>query len=190
MSYLIIGFILILIIAPVFAILPSARQKEQMRLRKQAMESGISVELTSIRDPIPRQDKYISNTGKSLEPIVKLVAYRMPRTKPRHWRLSPAIDWALERGDAEMPDLPGLWRWSESKPETLSEAMNEFLRNELISLPDDVVKIEELNYVMSIYWHERSGEVGLASILRFLNGCIDIPLRPVGESPEDDLGAQ
>ena len=59
MIYLIIGFALLLIIAPIFAILPSARQKEQMNMRRKAMAEGVSVELTSIQDPVPNQDKYI-----------------------------------------------------------------------------------------------------------------------------------
>ena len=176
MTYLIIGIILLLIIAPLFAILPSARQKEQMNMRKEAMGKGISVELTGILDPIPHQDKYISNTGKRLEPILKVAAYRVLRKKPRQWRLSSAIDWGLERGEDNAPDLPDTWCWSQAKPDALSKEMVGFLVNEIASLPDDVVKIDEMNYVLSVYWHERSGEAGLASIVRFLNGCVEIPL--------------
>ena len=183
MTYLIIGIILLLVIAPLFAILPSARQKEQMNIRKEAMGKGISVELTSIQDPIPNQDKYISNTGKRLEPILKVAAYRISRRKPRHWRLSPVINWGLVRGEDDAPDLPGTWCWSEAKPEALSEEMGNFLVNEIASLPDDVVKIDEMNYVLSVYWHERSRQAGLASIVRFLNGCIEIPLHNL----QDDL---
>lgn len=186
MTYLIIGFILLLIIAPLFAILPSARQKEQMNMRKEAMAKGISVELTSIHDPIPHQEKYISNTGKRLEPILKVAAYRVGRKKPRHWRLSPAIDWELERGEDSSPDLPGTWCWSQAKPDALSKEMGNFLVNEIASLPDDVVKIDEMNYVLSVYWHERSGEAGLSSTVRFLNGCIEIPLHDLQNDLESE----
>lgn len=177
MTYLIIGFILLLVIAPLFAILPSARQKEQMKMRREAMDKGISVELTSIQDPVPRQDKYLSNTGKRLEPLLKVAAYRVVRKKPLEWRLSPVIGWGLERGEEPCPGLPEPWRWSQPKPDVLSEEMKVFLARELSSLPDDVVKIDEVNYVLSAYWLEGSGEVGLASIVRFLNGCVAIPLQ-------------
>ena len=67
MIYIIIGLVLLLIAAPIIAVLPSKRQKEQMKLRQQAMAQGISVELTSIDDPIPEQKKYITGTGKQLK---------------------------------------------------------------------------------------------------------------------------
>ena len=147
------------------------------------MDKGISVELTSIQDPNPRQDKYISNTGKRLEPVLKLAAYRVGRKKPGHWRLSPVISWGLERGEDCSADLPAKWCWSQARPDALSEEMGNFLVNEVASLPDEVVKIDEMNYVLSVYWHERSGEEGLASIVRFLNGCVEIPLHNL----QDDL---
>jgi len=183
MTYLIIGFVLLLIIAPIFAILPSARQKEKMRLRGKAMAAGISVELTSIQDPIPNQDKYISNTGKPLEPILRLVAYRLSRKKPRQWRLVPQIDWALERGEESTKDLPGTWFWVQPKPGAMSEEMENFLVRELACIPGDVVRIDEKNYVLSIYWHENSGEKGLAEVCKFLNGCIETVLY----KPQDNL---
>ena len=186
MAYLIIGIILLLVIAPLFAILPSARQKEQMNMRREAMGMGIGVELTGIQDPVPRQDKYISGTGKRLEPILKVAAYRVSREKPQHWRLSPVISWGLERGEDASPVLPDTWRWSQAKPDTLSAEMEEFLIRELATLPDDVMKIDEKNYIVSAYWLERSGPAGLASIVRFLNGCIEVPLHNL----QDDLNPE
>ena len=174
MGYLIIGFVLLLIIAPIFAILPSSRQKEQMRLRKQAMDQGISVELTRIEDPIPRQDKYLSSTGKPLEPILSVAAYRIVRPKPREWRISPQIKWVLERRAENSTELPGRWHWGNSKPKEISPEFEEFLSRELASLPDDVVRIQEVNSSLIVYWHESSGEEGLASIVRFLEGALSI----------------
>ena len=174
MAYLIIGFVLLLIIAPIFAILPSSRQKEQMRLRKQAMDQGISVELISIEDPIPRQDKYLSSTGRALEPILAVAAYRIARPKPREWRISPQIEWDLERRAENSAELPDCWHWINSKPKELSQEFEEFLARELTSLPHDVVKIQEVNSSLIVYWHESSSEKGLASIVRFLQGASSI----------------
>ena len=174
MAYLIIGFVLLLIIAPIFAILPSSRQKEQMRLRKQAMDQGISVELTRIEDPIPRQDKYLSSTGRRLEPVLAVAAYRIARPKPSEWRISPQIKWDLERRAENSAELPGRWHWSKSKPKEISQEFEEFLSRELASLPDDVVKIQEVNYSLIVYWHESSSEQGLVSIIKFLQGALSI----------------
>ena len=104
MVYLIIGVVLLLIIAPIIAVLPSPRQKEQMALRQLAMGLGMNVELTRITDPVPKQDKYISSLGKSLEPILKVIAYRKARKMPAEWRRAAIINWAIERRLASQDD--------------------------------------------------------------------------------------
>ena len=58
MVYLIIGIAILLIIVPIFAVLPSAKQKAQMALRQQAQRAGVNVGLTQINDPQPDQPKY------------------------------------------------------------------------------------------------------------------------------------
>ncbi len=199
MTYLIIGFVLLMVIAPIFAILPSAAQKQKMQLRKQAMASGIGVELTQIDDPIPKQDRYLSNTGKALPPRLSIVAYRTHVKKPRVWRNPERVDWTVERtgqvgADRITPDriapvqiapdrvtpdrvmpgaesikLPGTWQFTPSKPANLHEEVGRYLVEQLISMPDDVVKLEEKNFVLSIYWHETSGVDGLMTIQNFFN---------------------
>ena len=140
MTYLIIAIALLFVIAPIFAILPSGRQKEQMKLRRSAMSKGISVELTRIQDPNPHQDKYLSNTGKPLDPVLSIAAYRKGRPRPKQWRISPQIDWTLENDEIRSTDvlsseLPGNWHWVPSKPPELSDDFESFLKQELESLP-------------------------------------------------------
>jgi hypothetical protein len=179
MTYLIIGIALLFVIAPIFAILPSRRQKEQMRLRRSAMSKGISVELTRIQDPNPHQDKYLTNTGKPLDPILSVAAYRKVRPRPKQLRISPRIDWTLENGEALSPELPGNWHWKPGKPAGLSDEFESFLGQQLVSLPSDLVKIDEKNYFLSVYWHESSGDEGLSSIVRFLDACTkQLPYKP------------
>ena len=93
MVYVIIGVALLFIIVPIIAVLPSARQKEQMRMRAAARKAGIAVELTSIEDPEPAQDKYISPTGRALEPVLKTAAWRVQRDRGRGWRELPPVAW-------------------------------------------------------------------------------------------------
>ncbi|HCC44491.1 MAG TPA: hypothetical protein DEQ32_08855, partial [Gammaproteobacteria bacterium] len=60
MVYLIIGIVLLIVLVPIFSVLPSARQKQQMMMRQTARAAGVSVDLTIIDDPNPDQDKYLS----------------------------------------------------------------------------------------------------------------------------------
>ncbi len=177
MTYLIIGFVLLMVIAPIFAILPSARQKEQMKLRKLAMGQGIGVGLTTITDPIPKQDKYLSSTGQPLDPILSVAAYRLARPASRGWKKAESVDWSVERRADPTGGLPQTWHWAGAKPALMSPDFDYFLVRELPLLPAEVVKIEEKNNVVTVYWHERSGEAGLGLIIGFLQRCTEIPTR-------------
>ena len=176
MVYIIISVVLLLIIAPIIAVLPSARQKQQMSMRRDALALGINVELTSILDPIPKQEKYLSSTGMQLEPSLSVSAYRMARKMSQSWRKIPTVNWAIERrvsnGD---PYLPDTWSWGEKKPENMSEELVDFIATEIILLPDDVVRVDEINRIISIYWHERSDSDGVQQIAKFLDGCTRRP---------------
>ena len=98
MVYVLIGVILIVVIVPIISVLPSARQKEQMQMRMIARAAGVSVELTSIDDPNPKQGKYIAYTGKPIPPVLKVVAYRLQRKRARDWRHLPKVSWCMFRG--------------------------------------------------------------------------------------------
>lgn len=176
MVYIIIGVVLLLIVSPIIAVLPSARQKQQMSMRRDAMALGINVELTSILDPIPRQEKYLSSTGKQLEPNLSVLAYRMARKTPQSWRKPTTVNWAIERRvssvDAYLPDT---WSWGEKKPKNMSGELVDFIATEIILLPDDVVRVDEINRIISIYWHERSDSDGVQQIAKFLDGCTRRP---------------
>jgi hypothetical protein len=186
MVYFIIGLVVLLIVAPIIAVLPSKRQKEQMALRREAMAQGINVEITTIDDPISDQEKYRSSTGKKLEPRLTVSAYRVARPQPREWRREPALIWRLERRATAGADndLPGTWCWAAGALAEISREMQAFVVAGVALLPDDVVCIEENNRIVSLYWHERSGQSGLHAVRDFLNGCIAV--KPV--APADDLG--
>ena len=125
MAYVIIVIILLIIIGPILAVLPSKRQKDQMQKRQTAMKAGISVNLTRIDDPDPDPEKYLSNTGKPLERVMALIAYRLPRLRPGQ-RRQVAYDWALERKlnqavGSHNADLPSGWCWGNASSGPFSE---------------------------------------------------------------------
>lgn len=168
MAWLLIIFILALIIGPIMVLLPSPRQKEQAAFRSEAKLRGISVGLCTIEDPNPNPDSYLSVTGKRLEPVIKCLAYRVSRKRPLHWKRVRRINWKLiASADARLADLPDGWKWHEPVDE-IADVLRQALAAELPSLPDDVIAVEETNYVVSVYWREKGGPDALAGVCSFL----------------------
>lgn len=186
MVYLIIVVAILLVIGPIIAILPSKRQKEQMAMRKVAMSRGLSVQLVNIRDPDPAPDAYLSNTGKPLEPIMKAMAYRIARRRPTDWRLIPQVDWCVFRKrDAPAGELPAGWAYEREPGDQMSNDFKGFLATHLDNLPSDVIKVEEVNYLLSVYWNERGGLDAVNAVLAFVDECREIaPYQsPTSEHP-------
>jgi len=183
MSYILIAFLMLVIIAPIIAILPSAKQKAQMAKRQQAMAGGIQVELTKIDDPDPDPEKYLSNTGKPLERRMSVAAYRIPRKRPVDWRQAPSTDWAANRvrqgSEVIGAAVPAVgWLWDGSPDASLANDLSEFIAANLVGLPNDVARVEEKKYVISVFWQE-TDEV--SQIIDFLESCAAVRI----EMPED-----
>lgn len=186
MSYIIIAFVLLLVIAPIIKVLPSRADREKMNLRREAMRQGVHVEITKIDDPIPKQDKYITHTGRRLDPILNVTAYHLFRKKPAEWRQERTLSWSIERRvTPSTTGLPGNWEWIE-KPVGLAPGLAESVASTLPLLPDDAVKVSETNYRVSVYWHERSGQSGLAGVMQFLGETVHQPLVVAADLPAPD----
>ena len=176
MVYILIGVILIAIIVPIISVLPSARQKERMQMRMIARAAGVSVELTSIDDPNPKQDKYIAYTGKPIPAVLKVVAYRLQRKRHSDWRNLPKVSWCRFR------DLDKNWHWKSELNEAMNKQLAEWLEDVACDLPADVVQIEENSYNISVYWHE--GTKGdEQAVLDFLKHSAELSL--IEPNPED-----
>jgi hypothetical protein len=177
MAYVIIIIILLIIIGPILSLLPSKRQKQQIAMRKAAMDAGVSVALTRIDDPDPDPEQYLSNTGKPLERVMAVVAYRRFRPRPDRWRQRPEIAWALNRQHgADVEGLPPGWQWQDTRLADLPPALNKYLMGGIGGLPDDVIRVEEQKFIISIYWRERADPQGLTKLLDFLGDCAALPL--------------
>ncbi len=178
MAYVLICVVLALILLPVIRILPSRRQKEQMAMRRVAMAAGVAVQLTTIDDPDPRQEKYLSHTGKALAPRLKVVAWRCPRRQ-----LPASGDWCLQRttADKRQAGPGGNWVWSKEPDAALSSGLRTWLEAAIGDLPADVEQVEETQGRVSVYWHER--EAGTEHrVLEFLKTCTALPLdKPAAE---------
>ena len=168
-------------------------------MRQAAMAAGVSVDITTIDDPNPKQDKYVSqSTGKPLLAKLKVVGYRLQRRRGDDWRQKPGVHWCFERrlkaGEVAMGALTAVL----FPRQQLSAELVEFLGTEVPLLPVDVEKVEEVAYNITVYWHEK--EAGSERhVIDFLKRCAQLPLHspdppddPVwsnGEFPDDAGGA-
>ena len=169
MVYLIIVFAILLIAAPIVAVLPSKRDKQRMQKRQTAMRVGISVEMTIIDDPDPDPQKYLSTTGKPVPRKLSVAVYRIQRNKPKERISGEAPVWvALRFKDRHRAKLSRYWFWEGAAPGPEMASISEYLAGQLDQLPPDAVKVEEKNYFVSIYWQE-SGEV--QEVVDFLKRC-------------------
>ena len=183
MSYLIIILILFFVVAPIVAILPSKRQKQQMAFRQSARAAGVSVALVKIEDPDSDRDKYLSATGRPLPRDLACVAYRRPRKKVISQIPLPVPSWRVSRDKS----LDNQLTWIETDTGDIDPIFLQFIESHLSDLPADVIRLDETAGLVSVYWHERSDEQGLAKLLGFLNEVVTLsPCLQKDSSSEDD----
>lgn len=186
MIYFFIGLAILLIIGPIFALLPSKRQKAQLALRNVARKRGLAVELTQIDDPDPQPGDYISATGKRLPQVKKCIAYRVQRKPQETWQNLPNINWAIARKSETSDDLAEGWCWIDTDSDTLSPQFVQTLKNLLRLLPADTFKVDEVGSVASIYWTEQGDEQDVAAIHEFLAHVVAVDRRGKSELDQAD----
>ena len=182
MSYLIIILILFFVVAPIVAILPSKRQKQQMAFRQSARAAGVSVALVKIEDPDSDRDKYLSATGRPLPRDLACVAYRRPRKKVISQIPIPVPGWSVSRDKS----LDNQLTWIETDTGDIDPIFLQFIESHLSDLPADVIRLDETAGLVSVYWHERSDEQGLAKLLGFLNEVVTLSPCLEKDSPSED----
>jgi hypothetical protein len=185
MNWLIIVAVFALVVAPLFAILPNARQRQLARMRVAARAAGINVSITTIEDPDPDPERYISASGHQLERRIPITGWQRPRSRPNDWRKREHPAWSFARvsGAAE-EGLPAGWvELSLMAGEDLA-ALRARVIEALPGLPDDVVQVGEHMFVVSVYWHERNEE-SFDTVVRFLQDAAGaMVFRPSVEGDE------
>ncbi len=187
MSYLIIGVVLLIVIGPLLAILPNARQRQQARMRAAARAAGINVSITNIEDPDPDPERYVTASGRLVERKLPVTAWGRPRKRPRDWRSRSQPIWAFARvsGAAEAGLPPG---WSEvvSVDGEDIAALRELVTDALAGLPEDVVQVGEEGFVVSVYWREKDEET-FDTVAGFLQDAAGVGVyTPPGDASTDD----
>ena len=182
MSYLIIVVVLLLVLAPIISILPSKRQKLQMVYRQEARSSGISVALVKIEDPDSDRDKYLSATGRPLPRELSCVAYRKPRKRQNDGKGTRGPGWVMVRDKS----TEGKLGWDLAASENIEPEFRREVEARVGLLPQDVVRIDEVADLVSVYWQERTDELGLEALLQFLKDVVELSPCLQTNSPSDD----
>ncbi|PRY61666.1 hypothetical protein B0H98_11166 [Vreelandella songnenensis] len=137
MEWLIIGFILMFVMAPVLWLKPSPRQKRQGRLRARAAEQGASVKL----------EKPPLHHFKGMMP-----AYRWPYPQAK-----PGPDFLLVRDSNASSALEAYcagWRWRIAPLRALPESAEQVLKELLERLPQDALVVESTPMGLTLWWWE------------------------------------
>jgi|TARA_B110000305_G_scaffold109588_1_gene123416 hypothetical protein len=164
MVYLFIGLVLLMLIAPIVSILPGKSQKQIMAVRRAAMARGISVELTSIDDPNPSQEKYRTSTGRALPAKLQVAAYKGLSRQGA----SPGALQAFQVQRTLGQDGSRLGAFQSITDTPLSAPCLEFLGQHAGSLPDAVQQIIWDGRRLNVYWVEQPDTVMGEKIFTFI----------------------
>ena len=149
MTYLVILFVLALALAPIFALMPSKRQKLQMELRDKARVCGLQVQICDL--PQTRRDRVRE------EDVVKGVAYRLL------WQLKDFNQQELKQrrfSYIRLRDVPHEEHDGEVVPEVLWNLLGELLQ----ALPESIQAVECAEFGLSVYWLEKGDVQTVADI--------------------------
>ena len=144
MAYLLAAFLVLLVAAPVYWIMPTPRQRQQARLREVARKLGLQVQVVSL----PQQRR----ARVRREAQAKGTAYRLRGRKgvtPRAWEVVRTDD--------------GGW-----ETETLHGDGREAVLNVAREMPADVIALQSDAGGVAAYWRERGGEAAVKDIHRLL----------------------
>ena len=154
MTWIIIGFVLLVAFGPVFWLLPSKRDRRLSTLRSKALAQGLVVELRRLPKLNPEPEERVSAGGKIREPVIECAAYLWNMTDKL--RFLPEV--RILRGTHGTPALPGWVFDPERKPrqDHLEELLNT-LANYTETFPVDVIGIEISDRQLTCYWRESPG---------------------------------
>ena len=85
------------------------------------------------------------------------------------------MDWSLvRRRNGTGVGLPPGWTWTSGPPANMSNEFKAFIAVNLEKLPNDVIRVEEANRFVSVYWNERGDVDAVNAIIDFVKRCTEI----------------
>jgi len=151
MSILIIVLAVCLMLGSMLWVLPSAQERQQMVLRRQAMRMGIQVQLSKLDNPNNPFDK------------IHCVAYRLPRKQVEKGIKSWLLYGKAVTRNAEIGD----WGFGARAPRPETSYL-ERLKPLLTRLPEDAIALELTPGAVGVYWREKGQSEDVETIFQVL----------------------
>ena len=143
MSYLIILLIVAVVVGPVMWMMPSAKQKQQIRIRDYAMRQGLQIKIADL----PQSHKQMVRKESPVQGVV----YRLPLTsdKPITLKTISCLK-KVEQG----------YEW-QGQPQ---QELQSLFEDVLAQCPESAMGLELSGAGVACYWQERGGEAAVDQI--------------------------
>ena len=153
MTWLFIALMFIAAFGPILWLMPGKRERRLSKLRMQARQRGLVVEMTRIEDAAPARGDRVSSGGVVKRPVIRCAAYRRHAPRP----LERAEAFRVERDDAGAQAAIGLG---------------------FEHLPPDWLAVERDAHGACVYWREQVGDETLGQRLdgieNVLNALVEV----------------
>lgn len=158
MEWLIIAGAILLIITPVFWLLPTARQRHETRQRQHAMRLGLKVTLARLPHPDPTPEELVDGAGRERHPVISCARYALGINQKSS--LSAGVVWRTARSGATAMmsghGLPDGWQWygTSGQPPKLTDDLIALITATIEGLPDDTLALEGTSREVALFWRE------------------------------------
>lgn len=157
MNWLIIIGLMLLVIMPIFWVLPTAKQRQESRLRQHASQLDLHVSLAQLPQLHARPEDRVDSAGRQLAPVIHCGRYALivDDKSPTEALLS---SWRLRRSATVVGGLLADERLSGwylvSQPWTLSDVAVKPIVDCLERLPKSALMLESAPPELAVYWLE------------------------------------
>ena len=158
-NWLMILAVLVFLVGSLTWAMPTSRQRQQARLRQQAVAMGIQVRIAHLHD--------LCKDGAVASSRAMIMGYylaRIPVCNQSRAKLLLNHDWQIYRSHRLHGDgLPSGWCWNRGEG-NLGVCQLDYLDTILKQLPDDIYAVGSNPLAVVVYWHESGGQQCLNDI--------------------------
>lgn len=168
--WIVIALVLIVVVGPIFWLLPSKRDRRVAQLRTAARGAGLVVEVVALPKVDAAVHERVSAGGAPRSPNIDCAAYRLLLAKPLHG----APCWRLLKSERERGALPG---WVARQPRNLPMPVDDYWRqvgSVVDALPGGCVGVEANEQAIAWFGKERLGESSPQALVEEIRAGLDV----------------